>query len=426
MVLFMVQDDTEGAGRKGGRQFNRLKAIEIDRLPPGFHSDGGGLYLSVKPSGARSWVFRYFIGGRLRDMGLGAVHTVSLQTARKKALEARQARLDGVDPIERRRRAKAQAEAEAARATSFAECVTAYLEAHRAGWSNPKHAAQWQSTLDAYAAPRLGSLAVGAVDTQGVLEVLQPIWAEKPETASRVRGRIEAILDWAKVRGLRDGENPARWRGHLDHLLPARAKVAKVEHHAAMPYAEVPAFMARLAEIEAQSALALRFLILTAARTGEVLGATWGEIDLAAATWSISAERMKMRRPHRVPLSAPALEILQAVEPLRRGDDSPIFQGQQPGRPLLNMALLQLLKREKRVDVTAHGFRSAFSDWCAEESDFSREVVEMSLAHEIGSKVEAAYRRGDLFAKRMDLMNQWGTYCAPGASGAGCERRSQP
>lgn len=424
MVPFMGQGDAESAGQKGGRKLNRLKAIEIDRLPVGFYCDGGGLYLTVKPSGARSWIFRFYAGGRLRDMGLGPTHTVSLQAARKKALEARQARLDGVDPIERRRRSKAQAEADAARATTFGACVKSYIEAHRAGWSNERHAAQWQATIDAYAAPRLGKEPVAAISTNMVLEALQPIWAAKPETASRVRGRIEAILDWAKVRGLRDGENPARWLGHLDHLLPARAKVAKVKHHAALPWGEVPAFIARLAEIEVQSALALHFLILTAARTGEVLGATWGEVDLDGAVWSIPAERMKMRRAHRVPLSAAALEVLHTVAPLRRDDASPLFLGQQPGKPLSNMAMLTLLRREKRDDVTPHGFRSAFRDWVAETTDFAREVVEQALAHEIGSKVEAAYRRGDLLGKREALMAQWGAYCVPGSVERLCERRS--
>ncbi|WP_234730118.1 tyrosine-type recombinase/integrase [Acidocella facilis] len=410
----MVQIDAiDAKPAPAGRRLNRLKAIEIDRLPTGFHADGGGLYLSVKPSGARSWIFRFHDNGRLRDMGLGPTHTVPLQTARRLALEARQARLAGIDPIARKSHARRQAAAEAARAVTFNKAAELYIDAHAAGWSNAKHAAQWRATLEAYAFPVIGRLPAADIDTAAVLEILQPIWTTKPETAGRVRGRVEAILDYAKSRGWRDGENPARWRGHLDHLLPSRAKVAKVEHHAALPYAEVMAFMERAAEIEAISAFALRFLILTAARTSEILGAKWDEIDLEARVWSIPAERMKARRAHRVPLSDQAMQILETVAPLRREDDSPVFPGQQPGRPLSNMAMLKLLARMGRSDVTAHGFRSAFRDWAAEETDFAREVAEMALAHAVGNQVEAAYRRGDLFAKRAELMAAWANYVAP-------------
>jgi integrase len=298
---------------------------------------------------------------------------------------------------------------------TFKQCATAYIDAHRLGWKNEKHAAQWASTLEAYANPIFGDLPVQAIDTGLVMKALEPIWRTKTETASRLRGRIEAVLDWATVREFRRGDNPARRRGHLDKLLPQRAKVQKVRHHPALPYAEIGAFMASLRSQEGCAARALEFLILTAGRTGEVIGALWSEIDLAEGVWIVPASRMKAGKEHRVPLSAPAIKVIreqQAAAELVEGRlNGFVFPGGRPGKGLSNMALLKLLERMKRDDLTAHGFRSTFRDWAAEQTHFPRDVAEMALAHTISDKVEAAYRRGDLFEKRRLLMEAWATYC---------------
>ena len=299
----------------------------------------------------------------------------------------------------------------AAKAMTFRDCAARYIASHRAGWRNPKHAAQWEATLATYAGPVMGGLSVQAIDTALVLKVLEPIWTTKPETAGRVRGRIESVLDWAKVRGYRAGENPARWRGHLDKLLPARSKVRRVEHHAALPYAELPGFLMSLRDQEGIAARALEFAIVTAARTGEVIGARWSEIDLLEKIWTVPPGRMKAGKEHRVPLSARALAILEEMQPHRHAEDSFVFPGAKLGRPLSNMAFLMLLRRMGRDDLTAHGFRSSFRDWAAERTNFPSEVAEMALAHMVGSKVEAAYRRGDLFEKRSRLMAAWATFC---------------
>jgi integrase len=295
---------------------------------------------------------------------------------------------------------------------TFQQCADAYIAAHRAGWRNNKHAGQWAATLATHA-EAIGSLPVQAIDTALVFKCLEPIWRTKPETASRVRGRIESVLDWAKVRGYRTGENPAHWRGHLDHLLPARSKVRRVEHHAALPYAELPGFLVALREQQGIAARALEFTILTAARTGEVIGARWSEFDLLDKAWTVLAERMKASREHRVPLSARALAILQEIQPLRPvGDaDAFVFPGGKNGKPLSNMAFLMLLRRMGRGDLTAHGFRATFKTWASECTSFQTEVVEAALAHVTGSKVEQAYQRGDLFEKRRRLMQQWATFC---------------
>lgn len=299
---------------------------------------------------------------------------------------------------------------------TFRQEADSYIAAHRSGWRNDKHAAQWSSTLETYAYPTIGSLPVGEVDTALVLRVLEPIWTEKPETAGRVRARIEAILDAAKVRGYREGDNPARWKGHLEALLPARRKVRRVEHHAALPYTEIASFMAALNGQPGNAASLLEFTILTAARTGETLGARWSEVDLKAKVWNIPAERMKGHREHRVPLSPRAISILTKMSSVRHDVGDFIFPGSQLGKPLSNMAMLALLRRMKRDDITVHGFRSAFRDWCAEQSNYPNEVAEMALAHAVSDKVEAAYRRGDLFAKRVRLMNEWAKYCSMSAS----------
>ena len=362
---------------------------------------------------------------RPRWMGLGPLALYGLQDARAKALDARRKRHDGIDPIEARRAERARQRLDVAKAITFRQCAEAYVNAHRAGWRNAKHKYQWSATLSTYAYPVIGALPVQAVDTGLVLKVLEPIWTAKPETASRLRGRLESILDFAKVRGYRDGENPARWRGHLAKLLPARSKVREVEHHAALPYAELPAFLVSLREQEGIAARALEFLILTAARTGEVIGARWNEIDLLDKTWTVPAGRMKAHREHRVPLSARALAILDEMQVARHGDDARdafVFPGRKPATPLSNMAFLMLLRRMGRGDLTAHGFRATFKTWASERTSFQNEIVEASLAHVIGGKVEQAYRRGDLFEKRRRLMQQWATFCTTAPAGDSAER----
>jgi integrase len=300
---------------------------------------------------------------------------------------------------------------DAAKSTTFKQAAEQYIRAHKEGWRNTKHTAQWDSTLATYVYAEFGSLSVQGIDTALVLKVLEPIWTTKPETAGRVRGRIERILDWAKVRGFRQGDNPARWRGHLDHLLPARAKVRRVKHHAALPYGKLPDFLTSLREQEGIAARALEFTILTAARTGETIGATLDEINLVQRVWTISAGRMKAGREHRVPLSGRALTIIEAMTKARTEADQFLFPGGRTGKPLSNMAMTETLRRMNRSDITVHGFRSTFRDWAAERTNHPSEVVEMALAHAIGNKVEEAYRRGDLFDKRRRLMADWSRYC---------------
>jgi integrase len=308
-----------------------------------------------------------------------------------------------------RNSAKAQAKLEKARAMTFRQCAEAYIDAHKASWKNEKHAAQWPSTLETYAYPVIGNLSVQSVDVALIRKILDPIWNQKTETASRLRGRIETVLDWATVAGYSKGDNPARWRGHLDKMLPGRAKVQKVQHHAALPYSQVGAFMAALREQDSTAAAALEFAVLTAARTGEVIGATWNEIDLDAGVWTIPAERMKAKKEHRVPLPRPALALLKRLHKARSGRY--VFPGLKSDAALSNMAMLQVLRRMGRADLTVHGFRSTFRDWAAEQTNFPREVCEQSLAHSLPDKVEAAYRRGDLFEKRCKLMDAWASFC---------------
>jgi len=399
----------------------KLTATAVAKVKePGRYGDGGGLYLEVKPSGGKSWAFRFMLAGRSREMGLGPADAVTLAEAREKAQEARKLLQQGIDPLEQRKAQEAAACLEQAKVMTFQECAEAYIAAHEAGWRNPKHRQQWANTLATYAYPVFGGLPVQDVDLPLVLKVLEPIWHGKTETASRLRGRIESILDWATVRGFRQGENPARWRGHLAKLLPQRAKVQKVEHHAALPYDELPAFMVQVRQRPALAALALEFCILTATRTSETLGARWEEIDLSAAVWTIPGERMKAGNDHRVPLSGRALEILDEMAKLRPADDGAafVFPGQRPGKPLSGMVFLMLLRRMERADLTGHGFRSTFRDWAAERTNYQNHVVESALAHVVGDKVEAAYRRGDLFEKRRRLMDAWAGYCmAPPAKG---------
>jgi integrase len=392
------------------RDVGRLKArTVVTRTKPGYYSDGGGLYLKVSGAAGRSWVFRYRVAGRLREMGLGSAHTVSLADARQAATECRKLRVQGVDPIDARLNERTRTKLETASGMMFRECAERYIAAHRVGWRNPKHAEQWRNTLATYAFPIFGDLPVQAIDLGLVMKAIEPIWAAKTETASRLRGRIENVLDWAATRGYRKGDNPARWRGHLENLLPKRTKVQRVEHHAALAYSQVGTFIEALRGQPGMAALALEFCILTATRTSETIGAQWGEIDLDGVVWTIPAERIKAGKEHRVPLSAPAVAILRKLAAARSSDF--VFAGGKPGKPLSNMALLALLKRMGRPDLTVHGFRSAFRDWGAELTNFPREVCEMALAHAIGDKVEAAYRRGDLFSKRRQLMEAWARYC---------------
>lgn len=387
----------------------KLTALGVAKLKtPGMYGDGRGLWLQVTGKGGKSWIFRFTLDGKAREMGLGAANTFSLAEARDKALACRKLCAEGIDPIEARNARRDAARIEAARAITFRQCATAYIDAHKAGWRNAKHGAQWTATLETYAYPAFGDLPVQAVDTGLVMRAVEPIWATKPETATRVRGRIEAILDWAATRGFRRGENPARWKGHLANLLPKRSRVKKVEHHAALPFSEVSAFMRALSEQPGVAAKALAFTILTAARTGETIGAQWPEIDLDAGVWTVPAERMKAGIEHRVPLSGPAVQILREMTAIHSAEF--VFPGGKRGRSLSNMAMLKTLERMSRDDLTVHGFRSSFRDWASETTAFPSEVVEAALAHTIESKVERAYRRGDLFQKRRELMGAWASY----------------
>jgi integrase len=400
------------------RTIGRLTALKVDRVKrPGMYADGAGLYLRVTHSGTKNWVFRFMLNGRPRWMGVGPLHTIGLAEARNRSAAFRLQRHDGVDPIERRRAERLQGRLDAAKAVTFKESAALYVASHRAGWRNPKHAAQWQATLATYAEPVIGGLSVQAVDTALVLKVLEPIWTVKPETAGRVRGRIESILDWAKVRGYRAGENPARWRGHLDKLLPARSKVRRVEHHAALPYAELPGFLVSLREQQGIAARALEFAIMTAARTGEVIGARFGEMDLLDKTWTLPAARMKSGREHRVPLSPRTLAILKEMQVHRHADDAFVFPGAKRGRPLSNMTFLMLLRRMGRSNATTHGFRSSFRNWAAEQTNFPAEVSEMALAHTVSDKTVAAYNRSDLIGKRRRLMQAWADFLAKAPPG---------
>ena len=386
------------------QHINRLSARKVATLgKPGRHADGGGLYLSISNNGGRRWVFLYRRNKQLREMGLGSARVVSLAAARKSADEIRRQLAAGLDPLTERHKKAAS--------LSFDECAENYMAAHRSSWRNAKHRNQWKATLNAYASPVIGKLPVDEIDVRHATKILEPLWATRTETASRLRGRIEKVLDWAKVRGYRDGENPARWRGHLDQLLPRRAKVRRVQHHPALPYSDIAAFMGELRQRPGTAALALEFLILTAARTGEVFGAKWSELDIPGKLWTIPAERMKAGVEHRVALSTQALAVLQLATERRQRASDYVFPGDKPGRPLTGNAMLAVLKRMKRADMTVHGFRSTFRDWAAETTNFPHQVVEMALAHTIENKAEAAYRRGDLLAKRHALMAAWATYC---------------
>lgn len=390
-----------------------LGSMAVSRLKePGLHFVGGvaGLALQVLPSGGRTWILRATVGGRRRDMGLGGYPDVTLAEARDEARKARALIRSGVDPIQKAKAARDALKAEAMKATSFRQAVEAYVAAHAAGWRNAKHRAQWTNSLKTHAYPILGDLSVAHIEMAHVIKVLDPIWREKTETAKRVRGRIERVLDWAATRGLRDGHNPARWKGLLETVLPKPDKVAQVVHHRALPYSDLPAFMARLQDQASTGAVALRFTILTAARSGEVRGARWSEIDLRKKLWTVPGNRMKAGREHRVPLSSEALSLLEQL-PRVAGSDL-VFPAARGGQ-LSDMTLSAVLRR-MNVDAVPHGFRSTFRDWVAECTRHGSDVAEMALAHTIGSKVEAAYRRGDLFEKRRALAEDWARFCKRG------------
>lgn len=387
----------------------KLTALEIAKIvEPGVHRIEPGLFLQIVGNN-RSWLHRYEFRKKARFSGLGSAVTMTLAQARNAMADEKALIRKGVDPVAQRKAERAQAAVEAVKAITFRECAEAYIRAHEPAWKNPKHRQQWTNTLVTYAYPLIGAVAVSEVNTALAMRVLQPVWGEKPETAGRVRGRCEAILDWAKAREYRSGENPFRWRGHLSMLLPAKTKVRKVQHHAAMPYADLPVFMEELRSHEGFSTAALEFTILTAMRTDEVLGLTWDELDLRAKVWTCPAIRMKAGKEHRVPLMSAALRILEHMAELR-GTSPFVFQGLRG--QLSNMAMLMQLRKLNAGDLTVHGFRSTFRDWAAERTNFASEVVEMALAHAISGKVEAAYRRGDLFDKRRRLMDAWAEYCA--------------
>jgi integrase len=392
------------------RSTQRLSTLKVSREKKiGYYADGGGLYLQVAGGAAKSWIFRFTLRGKAREMGLGSVADMPLAEARERAGACRRQLRDGIDPIEQRKVERARAVLADAKALPFKACAEAYIASHRSGWKSAKHAEQWTNTLTTYTYPILGTLPVQAVDVGLVMKVLESIWTVKPETASRLRRRIESVLDWATARGYRQGDNPARWRGHLENLLPKRSKVQKVKHHPALPYAEVGAFMASLRNKEGIVARALEFTILTVARTSETIGAPWPEIDLENDMWTVPADRIKADNEHRVPLSAPAVALLKRLR--KETDGEFIFPGGKPGRPLSDRAMLSLLERMGRDDITVHGFRSTFRDWAAEQTSYPNEVAEMALSHVVGDKVEAAYRRGDLFEKRQRLMAEWARYC---------------
>lgn len=413
-----------------GRKAVEKGAVVVARLiEPGMHFVGGvdGLALQVLPSGGRSWILRMMVGGKRRHMGLGGYPDVPLTHAREKARAARAKVKQGIDPIIEARLNQSLLRASQAACVTFEECTARYIESQSGKWSNPKSPQQWQNTLATYAHPVMGDLMVRDVELPHVMAALQPIWRTKTETASRLRGRIEAVLDWATVSGFRDGLNPARWKGHLDKLLPAPSKVSNSGHHPALPVSEIGTFVARLRTVDGMGALALEFAILTAVRSGEVRGAMWSEIDMAAEVWTIPGERMKSQKgqkapkPHRVPLSDAAMVLLKKVP--RMAESELVFPSVR-GRMLSDATLSAAIKRlnvsddEKWTDptdgrqVVPHGFRSTFRDWCSENTNYPHEMAEMALAHAVGDKVEAAYRRGDLFEKRRRMMADWARFCS--------------
>lgn len=391
------------------KRLAKLTAMQVQHFTkPGNYGDGGGLYLQINPQGKKSWIFRYELFGRKRYMGLGPLHCVSLADARIAAREARRCLRDKVDPLEKKRQEEERQRRDEARELSFDASAKQYIEAHGDAWRSAKHRQQWENTLRTYASPHFGSVNARDIDTDLVLKVLEPIWSIKTETATRVRERIERVLAWAATRGYRTGENPARWTGHLEWLLPAPSKLKKVRHHAALPYSEARAFFQALRKQEGGAARALEFTILTASRTNEVLGALWSEIDLVNGVWTVPAERMKAGRVHRVPLVDATIKLLRA----QIGVDAVIvFPGAKKGTRLSSMSMPTVLQRLRQDDVTIHGFRSTFRDWAAEATEYPGELAEIALAHTVGTTVENAYRRSDLFERRRRLMADWAAWC---------------
>lgn len=391
---------------------------------PGKYLDHGsaeavrGLHLVVENERNASWQLRYQLHGRTRWMGLGSARDVPLDKAREKAKAARLQLSEKTDPLEARRAERAEEAAKKLGTVTFAEAAQAFHDQNKAGWKNQKHAAQVIQTLKTYAFPALGRLPVQVISTPQVLQVLRSIWTTKPETAMRVRGRIEAVLAWSQVNGYRSGDNPARWTNHLDKALPKRSAVAKVQHHAALDYRAIPPFMTALKQREGMAAKALAFTVLTAARTGEVIGATWNEFDLDEKVWTVPASRMKAGAEHRVPLSDAVIDLLRRLP--RDDANGHVFIGGRQAA-LSNMAMSQLLKRMGHGDITTHGMRSAFRTWAAERTNFPHEVAEAALAHTVSDKVVRAYRRGDFFARRRALMEAWSRFASspPATNGNG-------
>lgn len=399
----------------GQRTLHRLSATKVNNLAErGYYADGGGLYFRVSEYNTRLWAFRYKRAGKVREMGLGPYPDVSLKEAREKADKARKLLREGIDPIDHRQAERSAMLAARQVALTFEQCAAAFIAVKENEWKNAKHGAQWRNTLTIYAYPVIGSLLVSHVEQAHILQILEPIWTTKTETASRLRGRIENVLDYATARGYRTGDNPARWRGHLDKLLPLPSKVAKVEHHAALPYTEIGTFMANLRQQAGMGARALEFAIITAARSGEVRGAKWGEVDIDKAVWIIPADRMKAGREHRVPLTDVAVELLQSL--VRIVGSDLIFPNTNGGI-LSDMTLTAVLRR-MGCQVTAHGFRSTFRDWAGETTAYPREVIEHALAHQLKDRAEAAYARGTLFDKRRRLMIDWAKYCTTNTTAA--------
>lgn len=391
----------------------RLTAINVRTAAAGLHGDGNGLYLRVKETGTRSWLVRITTAGKRRDIGIGSagINGLTLAQAREQARAMRSGLVIAISPRAAAKAAADAARADAARAITFAQFSDTFIDGREDSWRNAKHRQQWRNTLSTYAHPHIGHLAIADIDTSHIMSLLQPIWSLKPETASRIRGRIERILSAAKVLGLRTGDNPAAWRGHLDQLLPKATALAR-GHHAALPYADLPSFLADLRTRPAVSARALELLILTAARTSEITNARWTEIDLESAVWRIPADRMKAKRPHEIPLTPAALEVLQQMRPL--GNGVFVFPSSRPARGMSNMAMAVLLRRMGQTGMTVHGFRSTFREWAGETTAFPREVIEHALAHQLANKAEAAYQRGTLWPKRQALMEAWSDYCADG------------
>ena len=395
-----------------GHGINRLTALQVQKLKkPGYHGDGGGLYLSVNRTGSKSWIFRYRYRGKEHEMGLGSLLTFGLLDARERALVQRKLLADGNDPLGFKSAVSLQRSMAAANIITFDDAADRYITSHREGWKNAKHADQWVNTLATYASPVFGKMPCSEVTTPLVMRVLEPIWTVKTETATRVRGRIEKILDWAKTQGYRTGDNPAAWRGHLENLLSAPKKTTKVEHHPALPWREMGAFMLALRKMPGGAAMALQLIILTNCRTTEVIEAPWSEFDFDLKLWTIPASRMKAEREHFIPLSDAALAVLAQAKQEAAGSAF-LFPGGKKIKPLSNMACLQLLKRMGRADLTVHGFRSSFRDWAGESTSHPREVIEHAMAHQLRDKAEAAYARGTLLDRRRVLMTDWAAHCA--------------